>query len=256
MSVSITARWARLAIVLAGALALVGGTVSTSFAADDAKVFIVQGLPGRNLDVSIDGKSVAKGLKAAAVGGPYAAKAGKRKVTFSENGDVVLERTFSVTAKSSWDVVVHLPAGSADKPAVTVFRNDVSAVPRDKANLVVAHVAKVPPADIRVNGKVLFENIANGEALKLTVPVATYEVAIVPTGKTKPVVLGPAKLTVQGGAVNRVYAVGDPGEKTMNVAVHVIPTGTTGSGKPSDVNTGTGGQAVGQGPALAVDLVR
>ena len=152
----------------------------------------------------------------------------------------MIERTFSVKAKSSWDVVVHLPEASADKPAVTVFRNDLAPVPRDKASLVVAHTAKVPPADIRVNGKVLFENIGNGEALKLTVPVATYEVAIVPTGETKPVVLGPAQADGQGGAVNRVYAIGDPGKKTMNVAVHVIPTGTSGSGEPSDVNTGRG----------------
>jgi hypothetical protein len=100
---------------------------------------------------------------------------------------VVLERTFSVTAKSSWDVVVHLPENTADKPTVTVFRNDVSSVPRGKASLVVAHTATVPPADIRVNGEVLFENIGNGESLQLTVPVATYEVAIVPTGETEPV---------------------------------------------------------------------
>ena len=256
MSGTIPARWAKLVLVVAGALALVGGAVNTSHAADDAQVFIVQGLPGRNLDVAVDGKSVAKGLKSAEVGGPYTVKAGSRKVTLSDSGEVVIERSFSVTAKSSWDVVVHLPAASADDPAVTVFRNDVSPVPRDKANLVVGHMAKVPPADIRVNDKVLFENIANGESLKLTVPVATYEVAIVPTGETKPVILGPAKLTVQGGAVNRVYAIGDPGKKTMNVAVHVIPTGTTGSGKPSDVNTGTGGQAVGQAPALGVNLTR
>ena len=91
-----------------------------------------------------------------------------------------------------------------------------------------AHTATVPPADIRVNGNVLFENIANGESLKLTVPVATYKVAIVPTGETEPVVLGPVELTVKGGAVNRVYAIGDPGKKTMNVAVHVIPTGRAG----------------------------
>ena len=176
------------------------------------------------------------------MGGPYKVSAGSRKVTFSDNGDVVLERSFSVTAKSSWDVVIHLPAASATDPAITVFRNDVSPVPRDKASLVVAHMAKVPPADIRVNDKVLFENIANGESLTLTVPVATYEVAIVPTGETEPVILGPPKLTVQGGAVNRVYAIGDPGKKTMNVAVHIIPTGTSGSGRPSDVNTGFGGQ--------------
>jgi len=243
MSANYSAHWAKLALVLLGAMALVGGTISTSYAANDARVYIVQGLPGRALDVAVDGKQVASGVEAAAIAGPYAVKAGSRKITFSENGDVVLERSFSVTAKSSWDVVVHLPENSADDPAVTVFRNDVSPVPRGKASLVVAHTATVPPADIRVNGDVLFENIGNGESLKLTVPVATYEVAIVPTGETEPVVLGPLELTVKGGAVNRVYAIGDPGKKTMNVAVHVIPTASSGSGQPSDVNTGFGGQS-------------
>jgi hypothetical protein len=50
--------------------------------------------------------------------------------------------------------------------------------------------------------------------------------------------------------------VGDPEKKTMNVAVHVITAGTTGSEEPSEVNTGTGGQAVGDGPSLAVNLAR
>ena len=36
-------------------------------------------------------------------------------------------------------------------------------MPKDKAKLTVAHTAAVPPADIRVDGKVLFENVANGE---------------------------------------------------------------------------------------------
>jgi hypothetical protein len=241
MSARNSARWAKIALVLLGAIALVGGSISTSYAADNAKVYVIQGLPGRTLDVAVDGKKVAGGLEAAEIGGPYSLKAGERRITFSDDGEVVLERTFSVKAKSSWDVVVHLPENAEDKPAVTVFPNDVAPVPRGKASLVVAHTATVPPADIRVNGKVLFENIGNGESLKLTVPVATYEVAIVPTGETKPVVLGPLELTVKGGAVNRVYAVGDPGKKTMNVAVHVIPTGSSGSGQPSDVNTGVGG---------------
>ena len=42
----------------------------------------------------------------------------------------------------------------------------------------------------------------------------------------------------------------------MNVAVHVVTAGKTGSGKPSEVNTGTGGQAVGKGPSLQVNLAR
>jgi hypothetical protein len=241
--VTYSARWARIALVLVGAVALVGGSISTSYAADDASIYVVQGLPGRVLDVAVDGKKVASGVRTAAIAGPYSVKAGSRKIRFSDDGEVVLERTFSVPARSSWDVVVHLPENSADDPAVTVFRNDVTSVPRGKASLVVAHTATVPPADIRVNGDVLFENIGNGESLTLTVPVATYEVAIVPTGETGPVVLGPLELTVRGGAVNRVFAIGDPGKKTMNVAVHVIPTASSGSGRPSDVNTGFGGQS-------------
>jgi hypothetical protein len=235
------ARWTKLALVLVGAVALVGGSLTTSYAADDAQIYVVQGLPGRSLDVAVDGKQVADGVQAAAIAGPYAVKSGTREVTFSDNGEVVLKQSFSVQPGSSWDVVVHLPEQSADDTAVTVFRNDLAAVPRSKASLVVAHTATVPPADIRVNGDVLFEDVGNGESLKLTVPVATYEVAIVPTGETKPVILGPLELTVKGGAVNRVYAIGDPEKKTMNVAVHVIPTASSGSGQPNDVNTGFGG---------------
>jgi hypothetical protein len=238
-------RW--LALVLA-AVAVLGSAVLTagpSYAADSGKVYVVQGLPGRTVDVAIDGHVVAKAVKTAAVVGPFAVKPGSRKVTFSDSGKVLLERMFSVAAKSSWDVVVHLPAEAKTKPVVTVFRNDTAAVPAGKADLVVAHTAQVPPADIRVDGKVLFKNVANGQSLDLTVPVKTYKVAIVPAGKSTPVLLGPVDLTVKGGALNRVYALGDPEDHTMNVAVHVIDTGSSGSNRPDRVDTGTGGQAVG-----------
>jgi hypothetical protein len=236
---------------------MAGAMISPSHAAaDDTEIFIVQGLPGKNLDVAIDGESVAEDVKTAAVAGPFKVEPGSRMVTFSENGTTVVENTFSIKEGSKTDVVAHLPASSSDAPLVTVYKYDAVKVPKGKARLVVSHVAAVPPADIRVNDDVLFENIANGEALWLVVPVATYKVSIVPTGEEEPVFFGPVSLTVKGGAINRVYAVGDPEKKTMNVAVHVIDAPTTGSGKPSEVNTGTGGQAVGDGPALAVNLVR
>jgi hypothetical protein len=256
VSSKLVGRWSFVGLFLSGALAFAGLIAGPSYAADSASIYIVQGLPGKTLDVSVDGDSVAKGVKTAEVAGPFEVAAGRRKVTFTSDGDVVLERTFSVAAKSSWDVVVHLPAQTSGKPLITVFKNDLSAVPKGKASLTVAHAAAVPPADIRVNGKVLFENIANGESLNIIVPVATYKVAIVPTGETEPVILGPVDLTVRGDSLNRVYAVGDPDKKTMNVAVHVIALSTKGSSKPSQVNTGTGGQAVGQGPARYVDLLR
>ncbi len=248
--------WFRIALLAAGSTAIVGLTGGPSQAADDAEVYIVQGLPGKSLDIAVDGKAVASNVRTAGVVGPFDVAGGNRKVTFTDGGDVVLERMFTVTAKSSWDVVVHLPSSATAKPAVTVFRNDGVRLPEGKAALTIAHTASVPPADIRVDGKVLFANVANGESLNLTVPVATYKVDIVPTGKRGPVLLGPLSLTVKGGALNRVYAVGDPTNKTMNIAVHVIATGTAGSSEPRRVNTGTGGQAVGAGPSLGPSLTR
>jgi hypothetical protein len=249
-------RWSKLALLAAGALVLAAMTIGPSYAANNTEVYIVQGLPGKDLDVTIDGDSVATGVKTAAVAGPFKVKPGKRTVEFSENGSVILKNSFTIKEGSKADIVAHLPASSSGDPLVTVYKYHDVKVPNGKALLVVSHVAAVPPADIRVNDQVLFANIANGESLKLMVPVATYKVSIVPTGETKPVYFGPVNLTVKGGAINRVYAVGDPRKKTMNVAVHVLTAGSTGSGKPSEVNTGTGGQAVGGGPSLQVNLAR
>ena len=245
MTVRALRRLLVLVLMTGTTLGLAGLTATPSSAADEASVYVVQGLPGRSVDVTVDGKQVATGVRTAAVVGPFKVRPGSRKVTFSDGGTELLSRSFKVAARSSWDVVVHLPAGGSTDPTVTVFRNDTSSVPRGKAELVVAHTATVPAADVRVDGKVLFSDIANGQSLDLTVPVATYKVAITPTGKSSPVYLGPVSLTVKGGAVNRVYALGDPANNTMNVAVHVLPASPSGSERPKKVNTGTGGEAAG-----------
>jgi hypothetical protein len=164
------ARWSKLALLTAGALALAGMTISPSYAAaDDTQIYVVQGLPGKNLDVAIDGESVAEDVKTAAVAGPFEVKPGSRMVTFSENGTTVVENTFSIKEGTNVDVVAHLPASSSGDPVVTVFKHDPVEVPKGKACLVVAHTAAVPPADIRVNDQVLFANVANGESLQLLV---------------------------------------------------------------------------------------
>src|SRR4051812_39100851 len=139
-----------LLLTLGATLGLAGLTAGPSYAANDASIYVVQGLPGRTVDVTVDGKTVAKDVKTAAVVGPFKVAPGSRKVTFSDNGKTLLSRSFSVTAGSSGDVVVPLPADSSKAPTVTVFRNDPPAVPRGKAELVVAHTAAVPAADIRV----------------------------------------------------------------------------------------------------------
>lgn len=237
-------RTSTLGAVALGSLLLAGVSVVPATAADETEIYVVQGLPDRTVDVAVDGRTVASDVETATIVGPFPVAAGSNAVTFTDaEGEVVADNTVTTEAGTSSDLVVHLSTSASEDTVVTVFDNDLSAVPRDKAALTVAHTAAVPPADILVDGEVLFANVANGEALDLVVPADTYEVQIVPTGETEPVILGPLDLTVEAGALNRVYAVGDPESSTMNVAVHVIEVEETGSQAPSIVNTGTGGMA-------------
>ncbi|MBW8172654.1 DUF4397 domain-containing protein [Ornithinimicrobium sp. Arc0846-15] len=232
----------RTVAIAAGATALIGGAVLPAQAAEDESiVYIVQGLPGESVDISIDGEEVATGVATTDVVGPFTVEAGTSEIVFSDGDTEIAANSVETEADSNSDLVFHLPSDADGDPVVTAFNNDLSAVPADKASLTVAHTAAVPPADVLVNGDILFANIANGESLNLVVPVDTYEVEIVPTGETEPVILGPLDFEVTGGALNRVFAVGDPEAQTMNVAVHVIEVDESGSEAPTVVNTGTGG---------------
>lgn len=233
-------------LLLAVTVAAVPAVLATpAQGAAGANLYIVQGLPGRTLDISIDGHSVASGVQAAKLVGPLGVSAGQRMITAKQGGRVVIQRQVTVGSGASIDVVIHQPASPTGAPVITSYPNKLNAVPKDKAALRVAHTAAVGPADIRVNGKVLFSNVANGESLDVVVPAATYKVEIVPTGATSPVVLGPLDLPAKAGYLTRVFAVGAPSQKTMTVAVGTIKLPSSGSGKPVLVNTGTGGQAAG-----------
>ncbi len=224
-------------------LACASASMSPAGASGTAEMFVVQGLPGADLDIALDGQVVAEDVSTTEVVGPFPVEAGEHTMTVSEGDEVILERTMTAESATSSDVVVHLPVAADAEPVATVFDNDLSSVTRGKAAVTIAHTAAVPPADIRVGDEVLLSNVSNGESLDLTVPAATYTVELSPTGSADPAILGPLDLPVVAGALNRVYAVGDPATGTMDVAVHVVKTGSIGSEAPTKVNTGTGGQA-------------
>ncbi|GAB2678566.1 DUF4397 domain-containing protein [Kribbella swartbergensis] len=206
-------------------------------------LYVVQGLPGRSLDITVDGRTVVTGLQAAKIAGPFNVAAGRRMITARQGGNVVIQREVTVRSGASVDAVIHLPVSPTGAPVLTSYVNKLSAIPKDKAALRVAHDAAVGPADIRVNGKVAFANVANGESFEAVVPAATYTVDIVAAGTSSPVVLGPLDLPARAGYLTRVFAVGNPNQQTMNVAVGTIKLPASGSGMPELVNTGTGGQA-------------
>jgi hypothetical protein len=70
VSSKLAGRWSFVGLFLCGALAFAGLIAGPSYAADTATIYIVQGLPGKTLDVSVDGDPVAKGVKTAEVAAP------------------------------------------------------------------------------------------------------------------------------------------------------------------------------------------
>jgi hypothetical protein len=141
--------------------------------------------------------------------------------------------------------VAHHGSGADRGPTFTVFRNDLSPVQPNKARLAVAHTAAAPPADIRVDGDVLFSNVANGEFFQAPVPARRYSVDVVPTAGSGPEILAPVMLKVKAGTLTRVFAIGDVTAGTMDAVVHTIKVPVNGAAAPNRVQTGDGGQAAG-----------
>ena len=182
--------------------------------------------------------------------GPFPVKSGTRSVTFTDGGQTLV--TSKVRLRAPLRDRVHLPASPTGDPVVTRFDNNLQSVQHGKAAEAVAHVAAAGPMDIRVDGKVVFANVAVGEYLYKVVPAMTNSVDFVPTGKSK-TLLGPLDVMLEPAKLTWVFAIGQPG-KDLALVQHVIALsdkkGSDKKGsdknkviKPSRVETGTGSQA-------------
>lgn len=227
-----------LLILCLSGMAFAGPTsASTSPAKPGPQVYVVAGVLVP-VDVVLDGEALEQDVAPKTVIGPVSLAPGDHTIEFTSD-DWTVNADFQVEHPSA-DVVVHHPADAGGEPTVTVFTNDVQPIDAAKARITIAHTAVVPPADVRVSGEVLFANIANGEFVTAEVPAQTYSVDIVPTGESTPL-LGPVDLAVQEGALNRVFAIGQPEEGSMDAIVQVIPLRTTASGPVTEVDAGSAG---------------
>jgi hypothetical protein len=254
-------RWSKLALLTSGVLALAGATITPGYAAIATDIYLVNALPApRILDVAIDGNTVAPQVGPGVVLPPVKGKPGS-KVTFMENGVPIGMVTIKTKAPSKAFVVEHLQANPESDPVAEEFTVKPVKVPSGKGWLEFSNVAATTPLDFGLKelgsqdrNKVLFKNFRNGEISDpgLQVTAATYKVSITPTVQTKPVLCCADDLTIEGGKITVVFAFGN----SVNIAVGQLDARTTGSAEPSEVNTGTGGQAIGDGPSLDVNLVR
>jgi len=206
-----------------------------------AQVTVIQAVPGADVDVSIDGRSVAEGAGVGDVLGPFELASGEHEVEFSGPDGLAVASTLQVKGGASTDVVLHLPAEVDGDPVVHSYAAPTGPIGPDKARVVLAHTATVAPADVEVNGEIVFTNIANGEFAEADVPAGTHQVALLPTGTTGKPILGPLDVALEARTLSMIYAYGNPRDGSMNVIAHTASLAPDGSVAPTRIDTGTAG---------------
>lgn len=213
---------------------LVAGQASAD---DGARIHLIHGIPGVDVDVEAGGENVFENftfgdtqdlsaLAGATLEGLKVKAAGTDTVAI-DAGDVALP------ASGNYTVIAHLDAEGT--PSLAVFENDASNTKAGEGRLTVRHAAAAPAVDILANGAAAFENVTNGNGGSLDLAAGVISASVVPTGETEPVVIGPADLDVKEGEHLLVYAVGSLDDDSLTVLTETI-TGLHTA--PAEVNTG------------------
>ena len=221
---------------VAAVLSLMMLAVPSSAQSDDARIHLIHGIPGVDVDVVVDGAAVFEGFAfsdtqdlSSFAGQTLTAlqvKAAGADDVLIDAGDVALP------ASGNYTVFAHLDADG--NPALAVFENDVSTIEAGNGRLVVRHAAAAPAVDVKANGEVAFTNIANGAEAAADLPAGTISAEVVPTGADEPVVIGPADLPVTEGASLIVYATGNLDDGLEVITESITDLGPT----PTAVHTG------------------
>ena len=228
------------------ALALLAPSSGSSAAPASGELQVVQAAPGLAVGIAIDGRKVRDRVGVGAVLGPYSLAPGSHEVRFFAASGRVMERTSVRVRKGlSSDVVLHRPASPSGRNVVNVYTTPREEIGPGKARVLIAHTATVAPADVRVDGKTVFTNIANGEYATADVPAGSHKVALLATGQKTNPILGPIDVTLKARTVTMVYAVGTPKNRSMRVIAHVATLAPDGTVRPATIETGSAGLARG-----------
>lgn len=234
----------RVMILLATfSLALSGLLVGSSGSAVQAKpangmLYLVQAVPERIVSVTVDGKVVEDAAMTGDVVGPVRLAPGKHEVVLTSDA-WSLRSTVKISSGEAEDVVLHSPASRTGDPVISQYAIPTQPIGPGKARVVLAHTATAPPADVRVDGRTVFSNIANGEFAEADVPAGGHQVALLPIGTDRGAFLGPLKLSLPNDTVTMVYAVGWPRDGSMRIVSHSAGLSSDGSVTPTEINTGS-----------------
>jgi hypothetical protein len=221
--------------------ALCFALVASSFAADNAYLYIVHGIPGRDVaenlnpafpvDVLINGDTcIPRNLGFEDIAGPYSFSPGTYEVLVSESNTLapctnppIIDSKVTLTAGASVSAVIALSSGS---PALLQFTDNLSIVaPRD-ARFVLSNAADsellatftqegvTSPKTFTVTAK-------PGAEGTVTVPAGTYLVEVTLDGTTT--VVAAETFGVGSQSATFFYAVGQSANKSLRLIKRRVP---------------------------------
>lgn len=203
-------RFLGLAIAASVAISVLG--VGTAGAASKAKLNVVHGIPGVDVNVCVNGSEAIPDFNPGEVVTGVALDAGTydlKIVAGADNcGDAAILSANDVELMGGKDytAVAHLDEGGA--PTLALFKNNVKALPKATARLTVRHTAAAPEVDVWANGSVLLKDVPNGASATMKVPTGVYATWVSLPDDYEPVI-GPDVLKLRKGSAYQVYAWGN-----------------------------------------------
>ncbi|MCS6842112.1 MAG: DUF4397 domain-containing protein [Roseiflexus sp.] len=202
-----------------------------------AKVYVVHGIPGRDLrlqpslpvDISVSGTCALRRLKYTKTVGPLELAAGSYDIrihlsasptTPPCSGPVAVSKRVSFDRGESATIVAHLTADS--KPTATKFVNDLRPARAGNGRIMARHTAALPPVDLIVKPLrdprtiAVIRNLANGEQVSAELPAnQRFRVKFAPAGTSTPVRVGSVK--ARPGETVIYHAVGSVRKNTFTL---------------------------------------
>jgi Domain of unknown function (DUF4397) len=198
------------------------------FAADNAYLYIVHGIPGRDIannlnpglpiDVLINGKScLARGLAFGSTDGPFSFSAATYEVQISEANTLapctnapIIDSQVTLTAGTSVSVVAAISGG---EPTLLQLTDNLSPIAPGNARFVFAQAADAPALQATLtqlyvkNPETFTVTASPGTQQKIGVPDGTYLVEIAVAGSTT--VLTSEQIDLAGQSATFTYAAGE-----------------------------------------------
>lgn len=218
-------------------------TIAPVQASSPAKVYVIHGIPGRDLglrprlpvDVSVNGACVLTDFKFRDVVGPLELPAGTYAIAISlanrhapcSNAPVIAADVPFESGESA-TVIAHLTEAGA--PTASKFVNDLTPAAAGNGRVVARHTAAVPTVDLLVKenrNKPIIATLAglsNGQQVSAELPAKQkFLVEFAPAGTTDAV----ARARIEGceGETAIYHAVGSLTNKTFTIIPLYVPQG-------------------------------